>query len=128
MTISPPNRTRSVEVTGFSCSACALRTDPAGRSAHQTGRVALRSPRRDFPGQAEVDVLARHLDLLELVVAERGQAAQNERDQLLGSRCAGGEADRLVPSQEVGIETALALDQKRLGTFALRNLDEAPRV
>ena len=75
-----------------------------------------------------MNVLPRHFDFLELVVAERCQAAEDERHEFLGSRRAGGKADGLVPGEQVGIETTLAVDEQRLGAFTLRDLDEPPRA
>src|SRR2546423_14774310 len=68
----------------------------------------------DLPGQAEVDGLACDLDLLVVVVAERGEAAQDERDQLLGSRRPRGQADGLVAGEQVWLDPALTVDQQRL--------------
>src|SRR5207342_1543586 len=118
----------STLVTLTPCFACALRHLPPRRPAHQTGRVSFSSRGGHLSRQAEVDVLARDLDLLELLVAERGEAAQDARDQLLGGRGAGRDPDRLVPAQQVRVESALPVDQLRVRTEALRHLDQALRV
>src|SRR5215212_10459204 len=89
-------------------------------------------PRRwscaDLARQAETDALSRDLDLAELVVAERGKAAEHLRDELLGSRGTGSHSDGLVALEQVGLEAALAVDQHCLRPMALGDLDEPLRI
>src|SRR5438093_10774312 len=86
------------------------------------------SPRGDLTREAEADVLAGHLDLLEVVVAEGGEAPEYGRHELFWGRGAGRQPDALVPGQQVRVEPALAVDQegRRAGPF--RDLDQAARV
>src|SRR3954465_8015215 len=81
-----------------------------------------------LPREAEADVLPGHLDLPELVVAERREPAQDERDELLGRGRSGRHADRLVAGEQLGVDPALAVDQQRGGAVTLGHLDQAARV
>ena len=101
-------------------SRCDLVRDVEHRQRRQRRRRSSTGPRREVMpasctsrGSRKLHVLAGHLDLAELVVAERRRAAQDERDELLGRRGAGGQADRLVPGEQLGVEPALAVDQRR---------------
>src|SRR4051794_30869320 len=92
------------------CIACALRFRRAGClfSPNRTRSVSCSG---HFPREAEADVLPGHLDLTKVVETEGSEAAQDDRDELLGCRGACRETDGLVPCEQVGIEAALAVDQ-----------------
>src|SRR5579884_4199079 len=75
-----------------------------------------------------MDVFLRDRDLLRQRVAGLGEPLGRAADELVGRRGAGGEADRLVPVQQRGVELALAVDQRRLRARRLRDLDEPLRV
>ena len=74
-----------------------------------------------------MDVLLRNLDLLRQRVPRLGEARGRRAHELLGRRRTCREADRLVAVEERGIEHALAVDERRLRTGGLRDLDKPLR-
>src|SRR6266550_2503145 len=91
----------------------------------RSNREFLRRSRRDdLPRQAEMHVLARDLDLGELVVSGGGEPGDDGLDELLGRRRASGEPDGRVAAEEIAIEIALAVDQRRRSAVKPRNLDQ----
>src|SRR5579864_3603991 len=141
-TYAIPSR-RSERATDCETSFVMSITDSVGRAAaieYGTSTVVIQLPHNkrpqarlsscpcNLPRQAEVDVLTRHGDLLERVVAGRGEPVGGRSDELLGRRGAGGQPDRRVTVEQLGVERALAVDEVRLSTGRLRHLDEALRI
>src|SRR5262249_37874796 len=101
------------------CIDCAMSLRHAREkgSPSRTRSVSCRS--RYLTREAETHVLPRDLYLAQLIEAEGSEAAQDERDQLLGGRGPGGQAHGLVPREQIGIQPALAVDQARRRPVAL---------
>src|SRR6185437_15037162 len=79
------------------------------------------------PRQAEVDVLPRDRDLLDVAVPEHAEPLNRPLHELFRRRGARGEPDDLVLG-DILRQLALAVDQLRSRPRVPRNLDEALRV
>src|SRR5215212_2336076 len=105
----------STEVTFRSSVAAApVEARPEERTAKiHPGRTRSASRRDDLPRQAEMHVLAGDLDLGEVVVARSRKPGHDGLHELFRGRSPGRETDRGVAVEQVPIEIALAVDQRR---------------
>src|SRR3982751_2864155 len=84
-----------------------------GPRPEETPRV---SRRNDLAGQAEMHVLARDLDLGQVFVTGSRQSRHDGLHELFRRRGPGRETNRGVAVEQVAIEIALPVDQRRGGT------------
>src|SRR3954452_20390039 len=81
-----------------------------------------------FARQPEVDVLARNLDLRQLVVPGSRELGYDSLDELLRGRSARGEPYSVVAVEPLGAQLPLPVDQCRRRPLQAGDLDEALRV